>query len=56
MASGGDLTEVAYGGAQSTIEGQTVHFMPVIGGQISVTVETIVKGFGDFSIPIPMPE
>ena len=56
MASGGDLTKVAYGVAQSTKEGQTVHSMPVIGGQISVTVETIIKGFEDFSLPVPMPE
>ena len=53
VASGGDLTEVAYGVAQSTKEGQTVHSMPVTGVHISVTVETIVKGFEDFSLPVP---
>ena len=42
--------------AQPTKEGQTVHSMPVIGGHISVTVETIVKGFENFSLPVPMPE
>ena len=56
VANGGDLTEVANGVAQPTKEGQTVHSMPVTGGHISVTVETIVKGFEDFSLPAPMPE
>ncbi|XP_057533090.1 uncharacterized protein LOC130810986 [Amaranthus tricolor] len=55
IASDGDLTEVAYGVAQPNKEGQTVHSMPVTSGHISVTVETIVKGFEDFSLPIPMP-
>ncbi|XP_057527500.1 uncharacterized protein LOC130806439 isoform X2 [Amaranthus tricolor] len=56
VTNGGDLTEVAYGMAQPTKEGQTVYSMPITGGHISVTVETIVKGFEDFSLPIPMPE
>ena len=56
MASGGDLTEVAYGVAQPTKEGQTVHSTPVTGGHVSVIVETIVKGFEDFSLLVPMPE
>ena len=52
----GDLTEVAYGVAQPTKEGQTAHSMLVTGAHISVTVETIVKGFEDFSLLVPMPE
>ena len=56
MASGGDLTEVAYGVAQPKREGQTVHSMPVTCGQIIVTVETIIKGFEHFSLPVQMPE
>ena len=55
VASDGDLTEVAYGMAQPNKEGQTVHSVPVTSGHISVAVETIVKGFEDFSLPIPMP-
>ena len=34
----------------------TVHLMPVTSGHISVTMETILKGFEDFSLPVPMPE
>ena len=45
-----DLTKVAYGVAQPTKEGQTVRSMPVTSGHISVTVQTIVKGFEDFSL------
>ena len=56
MGSSSDLTEVAYGVAQPTKEGQIVHCMPVIGGHISVIVETIVKGFEDFSFLVPMPQ
>ena len=56
VASGGDLTEIAYGVAQPTKEGQTVHSMPVTSGHISVTIKTILKGFEDFSLPVPMPE
>ena len=56
VASSGDLTEVAYGMAQPTKEGQTMYSMPVTSGHISVTVETIVKRFEDFSLPVPMPE
>ena len=33
-----------------------MHSMPVTSGHISVTIETIVKGFEDFSLPVPMPE
>ena len=33
-----------------------MHSMPVTGGHISVIVETIVKGFEDFSLSVPMPE
>ena len=51
-----DFTEIAYGMAQPTKEGQKVHSMPVTGGHISVTVETIVKRFEDFLLPVPMPE
>ena len=56
VASDGDLTEVAYGVAQPTKEGQTMHSLPVTSGNISVAVETILKGFEDFSVPVPMPE
>ena len=56
VASGGDLTEVAYSVALPTREGQTMHSMPVTGSQISVTVETIMKRFEDFSHPVPMLE
>ena len=56
MTSGGDLTEVGYGVAQPTKEGKIVYYMPVTGGHISVTVETIVKRFEDFSLPVPMPD
>ena len=52
----GDLTEVVYGVVQPTKESQTVHSMPITGGHISVTVETILKGFEDFSVPVPMPK
>ena len=33
-----------------------MHSLPVIGGHISVTVETIVKGFEEFSLLVPMLE
>ena len=56
VASGGDLTEVAYDVAQPTKEGQIMHSMPVTGGHISVIVETIVKGFKQFSLSVPMLE
>ena len=56
VARGGDLTKVAYGMVQPTHKGKTVHSMPVTSGHISVTVETIIKGFEDFSLPVPMPE
>jgi hypothetical protein len=55
VARGGALTEVAFGVAQPTQVGQTVHSMPVTSGHISVAVETIVKGFENFSLPVPMP-
>ena len=56
VARGGDLTEVAFGEAQPNLVGQTVHSMPVTSDHISVTVQTIIKGFEDFSLPVPMPE
>ena len=56
VASDGDLTEVAYDVAQPTKKSQTVHLMPVTSGHVSVTVKTILKGFEDFLLLVPMLE
>ena len=55
VENGVELVEVAYGDAQPNKEGKTIRFRPLQDGHISVSVETIVSGFEDTSIPVPLP-
>lgn len=44
---------VAYGRAQPSRVGQTSHLLSVANFYFNVSVDTIICGFEDFSLPVP---